>query len=765
MERQARTNRRLRRQLVVIGAALVVALTGGFVALDQRGEAVDERRIAYARELSTAALADLGIDPERAVLLALEAVELAGSTDPLTERDAVEALHRAVTTSRIERRVPGVGGAVEWSPAGDVFVAAGPSGSGIVELRDGVTGTAVRAFEGHEGDVTGVAFGHRGTLVATTGDDGVARVWDSATAEELHALRGSDGSSARSPAFSEDGRLFAAAWPDEGGGLVRILRLSTGELVQEIRSVARARSISFDPSGTKLAVVSEGDPTGVVVDLESGAPTMSLEGHLHGLTDVAWSPDGRSIATASYDGSARVFDAGSGRPNAVLSSHVSHVFAVDWNSTSDRLATASADGTAKVWVMIGGGREVMSLSAHDTRSGVGGVSFSPDGTRLVTGDVGRAGAFIWDVSISGGAEVGNVPALAFFYSAAAFTGDGRHLLTTGAGGTVSIWDARTLSPVRSLGVPPPGSHPGVARVSIGSPDDQFRIVPSDDGRLVATIRSGSDGAGIHDGTVQVWDARTGRKVFDTRVGSWANDASWSPAGQHLAIAGGDAQSGSITIVDRAGAHVRDIVLPGRRVDSARFSPDGERLVSTVEALGGYDAAAGQLQVWDWRRGEAQLTVDTESWLAVVSPAADVVATSPHPGAAVQDVTVWDIDTGETVATLRGHTGGVLDLSFSPDGSQLATAGSDGTTRLWNAATGEELLVLSGHLGMVSSVAFNVDGSRLATAGADGTVRVWAIELEELIDIARNRLTRDFTDEECLALLHKATCGSSRRVGL
>jgi WD40 repeat protein len=120
---------------------------------------------------------------------------------------------------------------------------------------------------------------------------------------------------------------------------------------------------------------------------------------------AAWSPDGTSIATAHGDGSVHVFDARSGRERFVLLGHRGRVKSVDWSHDSTRIVTASDDGTAKVWrVGEAGGRELFTLSAQATRAGIASAAVSPDGSRIVTGDVESRAAIVWDASIAGDGE-------------------------------------------------------------------------------------------------------------------------------------------------------------------------------------------------------------------------------------------------------------------------------------------------------------------------------------------------------------------------
>ncbi len=97
------------------------------------------------------------------------------------------------------------------------------------------------------------------------------------------------------------------------------------------------------------------------------------------------------------------------------------------------------------------------------------------------------------------------------------------------------------------------------------------------------------------------------------------------------------------------------------------------------------------------------------------------------------------------------------MAYSPDGKRLATASEDQTAKVWDAETGKELLTLRGHSGSVYGVAYSPDGKRLATASADGTVQVYAIDIHELLNLARSRVTRNFTPEECQRYFQSQTC--------
>jgi WD40 repeat protein len=751
---RARANRRLRTLLAGVGVLLVVAVVVGLVAVNQQERANEEARVAEARELAAAATANLDVDSERSVLLALEAVERTQSDDGSVLPEAEEALHRAVVASRIVMSVPDVGGRVDWSPDDTIFVTEGPEDTGLVDIRDAETGESVRSFHGHDKDINDVGFSHDGSMLATTGDDGAARVWDPTTGQQLRSFEGPPDSLVWGPSFSPDGSLFAAAWTDEG--VTRVLDLATGRTVHEISVVAAPDRTSFSPDGEKLAISGSGS-VAVVVDARSGETVFTLAGHKWTLTGVAWSPDGRWIATSSRDGTARIWDADTGTLRHTLVGHGAWVQDVGWSPGSDRLVTGSSDGTAKVWTVTEeSARELLSLSAQGTSSGIDGVAYSPDGDRIMAGDESITAVEVWDVSITGGAEWANLPAVPFFPGSATFTPDGRRLVASTVGGSATVWDATAGTRLLTFGPDGPWANPDGADVLAIDPlidrpsgANVLAIDVSSDGELIATASA--------DGSAKVWDAATGNEMFTLPSGPGVDYLAWSPDGSLLATASVQGDAGLVTIVNRSGQKVAVLrEEPGVRFGSVRFSPDGRLLVASRVSVGRPDPSVPEVRIWDWERGEVVKTIDAAAERAFYDPTGDRIAITTRAPAGDGTAEIWDARTGHKIATLAGHRG-VFNIAFAPDGSRVATAAFDGTVRLWDPESGEQLLVLRGHAALVSSVAFSPDGSKLASVGPDGTVRVWALDLHDLIEIAKSRVTRRLTDEECQQYLHGSRC--------
>jgi len=171
---------------------------------------------------------------------------------------------------------------------------------------------------------------------------------------------------------------------------------------------------------------------------------------------------------------------------------------------------------------------------------------------------------------------------------------------------------------------------------------------------------------------------------------------------------------------------RSILTNDHIVWSVSFSPDGKRIVS-----GSVDDT---LKVWDVETGQELLTLKGHSdYVMSVSFSPDgkrIVS-----GSGDNTLKVWDVETGERMLTLEGHSDYVMSVSFSPDGKRIVSGSYDDTLKVWNAETGQELLTLKGHSSDVWSVSFSPDGNRIVSGSGDNTLKVWDVETgQELLTL-------------------------------
>ncbi len=319
------------------------------------------------------------------------------------------------------------------------------------------------------------------------------------------------------------------------------------------------------------------------------------------------------------------------------------------------------------------------------------AAFSSDGRRVVTTSLDRT-ARLWD------AETGQAIAPPLRHAQlvwkAAFSPDARLVVTASQDGTAQVWDARTGLPAA-----PVLTHQGpVIDVSF-----------SRDGRWVATAST--------DGTARLWDAITGQpRTPPLKHASWLNAVSFSPDGRHIVTASHD---DTAQVWDAAtGKPIAPPVRHAAAVRSAAFSPDGRKLVTASDDRTArvWDAVTSQSIDPPLEHGDIVLRAE-------FSPDGRYISTCSYDTTA----RVWDATTGRAVTPSLKHRNSVRYASFSPDGRYVVTASYDHTARVWEAATGEAVTPPLRHNSLVSSALFSPDGRQVISASADWTVRMWGID--------------------------------------
>jgi WD40 repeat protein len=495
-----------------------------------------------------------------------------------------------------------------------------------------------------------------------------------------------------------------------------------------VETLGGIHSVAFSPDGKHLAT---GDTSGEIrlYQVADGKQLLTCKGHTGFIWPIAFSPDGHVLASGSDDSTVKMWDIRTGQCLATLQGHSGGIWSVAFSPDGHLLATGSEDQTLKLW-NTKSGKCLKTLRGHNNR--VTSVAFCPQSTLLVSGSDDQTVKF-WDTSThqclktlqtdnSGSRTV-------------AFSPDGKTLAIGCYHRTVKIWDVSRGQCLQTL-----RGHDDCVnsvvfsfdgqRLASGSDDQTVKLWDISTGGCLTTLQGHSSRvtsvafipkgtmlvSGSEDQTVKLWDTSTSQCIKTLQgycSGIWS--IAFSPNGLVLASGGNDQK---VKLWDvRTGQCLKVLLGHSNRVTSVSFSPDGHMLASGSEDQ--------TVKLWHSSTGLCSKTLrghNNRVTSVAFSPDGHMLASACQD----QTVRLWDVKTGQCFNILQGHTHWIWVIAFSPDGDMLASGCHDKKIRLWDVKTGQCLNILQGHTDWIWSLTFSPNGRTLASGSTDQTVQLWDV---------------------------------------
>ncbi|MDX3538831.1 trypsin-like peptidase domain-containing protein [Streptomyces sp. MB09-01] len=503
---------------------------------------------------------------------------------------------------------------------------------------------------------------------------------------------------------------------------------------------AAVKAVAFSPDGKTLATGSY-DGTARLWEMPTGSHPKALKGHTDvatSVTSVAFSPDGKTLATGISNGSILLWNVTSGTLAKELKGHTDVVNSVTFSPDGKILASGSNDTTIRVWNMPSR-TYLYSLTGHTDV--VNSVTFSPDGKILASGSN--------DTTI----RVWNMPSRTCLYSltgetgsvhSVAFDPDGKILASGTADSLIVLWNMpsgtyRKVLKTDSDEVVSVAFSPDGKSLASGNTEHTALLWDVETGAIRMTLLGHNDwvfavafssdrktlATGSRDQTFRLWDVST-KATHSMLTGhtNSVNSVAFSPDGKTVATGSFDKtvrlwNADSGNLIKALKGHTEDLA-------AVAFSPDGHTLAS-----GGVD---GEVRLWDIPTRSLRKTLPelTSVYsLAFSRPDGNTLAI----GTKSARVFLWDIQDMSAKEfrrkPLEGHSDIVYSVAFSPDGRTLASGSADGNVRLWDMPSGTRRDLKKEHTNQVHSVAFSPDGRTLATGSIDRTVKLWKMATGEL----------------------------------
>lgn len=605
-------------------------------------------------------------------------------------------------------------------------------------------------LQDHQDKINGVAFSRDGKQIATASDDTTVKLWtvEGELIRTLSCAQGERCSAFTSVAFTDDDRLFATSqnnriyvW-NRAGELIKTLsghtqgvetvavgkraiasaswdntiRLWTldGDAIktpQALKHKGAVYTVSFRSDGQLFA--SAGEHGDIKLWTAQGKLLKQWKAHDTQVNSLSFS--GEFLASGSGDGTVKLWK--DGTLIRTLTSRNGQVYSVSFSPDGETIASAYQDGTVKQW-RVSDGREINSFTSH--KGAVYSVSFSPDGKILASSSYDNS-VKLWRLenplrSVLRGhtAEVNSVR----------FSPNGQQLVSASQDGSIKLWtvNGQFLSTI--------ASHPNWFQSAVFSPD----------GSMIATAS--------RDRTIKLWKPDgTLLKTLTGHTGRVYNIA-FSPDGQTLLSASYDA---SIRLWNLQGTLLKTIRGHSGRVYSAEFSPDGNTIVSA-----GGDAT---VRLWD-RNGNPLQQMNAHSgrvYNAEISSDNQMIVSGGNDGV----LRVWNRQGKEAIAA-NSDGGSIYSIAISSDSQTIATGHQDGTIRLWDRK-GNLLKTLRGHTGIVEGLSFSPNSNQfLASASRDKTIMVWQWRpnLDQLLDQSCDWLQNYLKYNPTIKQRDRIVCNSS-----
>jgi WD40 repeat protein len=460
-------------------------------------------------------------------------------------------------------------------------------------------------------------------------------------------------------------------------------------------------------------------------------------GHTETIWTLDFSPDGRILASGSWDSAVKVWDVSNG---GLLWSgrHSSQVNRVEFSPNGNVIASAGNDASVQLWDLKTG----VPLQTLQHPVPVSVLTWSPDGHVLASGDV-EGQIRLWAMNHAESVIYAQMlPEQANHVDGLAFAPDGRTLASGDWNGTVTLWDVASGHLLRTL----VGHTDRVARVA-WSPDGRtLASSSSNDQRILlwdveqssyrAVLQGHSAGvygltftpdntsllSGSKDGTLRLWDIVSGkcaRVIYGYAASVY--DVDWSPDSTRLVSGGTDT---SVTIWDvTSGTTLSALPGHGTVVCAVGWSSKG-RWVANSES-------EHAIQLWDLESAGNSLFLQYSDhsgnyfYRLAWSPDGQYLASGTNR----YDVLVWDVTSAAQKGVGRQFPARLPQVAWSPNGTHLAGGGDDGAVYVWDAAGEEPTQRWVGHHSLVTSVAWSPDGTQLASGASneeEGELFVWDV---------------------------------------